>query len=182
MDVPFIFPEGLDHGRNAGNTMDNKFLESGKIINTHGVRGEIKIDPWADSPEFLTEIETYYIEGKAYPVLRARVHQRFVIAQLEGVNSLDDAERLKNKILYIDRDDAELEDDEYFLTDLIGFTAVSEKDGNVLGRVTDILTLPGGDVCEIKGEREILVPLRPEFITGRDMESGTLTISLIEGM
>jgi len=162
--------------------MENKYLESGKIINTHGVRGEIKIDPWADSPEFLTDIDTYYIDGKAYPVLRSRVHQRFVIAQLEGVGSMDEAERLKNKIIYIDRDDADLEEDEYFLTDLIGFTAVSAADGKVLGKVTDILTLPGGDICEIKGEREILVPLRPEFITGRDMEAGILTVSLIEGM
>ena len=162
--------------------MENKYLESGKIINTHGVRGEVKIDPWADSPEFLTEIETFYIDGKAYPVIRARVHQRFVIAQLEGVSSMDEAERLKNKVIYIDRDEADLDEDEYFLTDLIGFTAVSAADGVTLGKVTDILTLPGGDICEIKGQREILVPLRPEFIVGRDMEAGILTVSLIEGM
>jgi 16S rRNA processing protein RimM len=89
---------------------------------------------------------------------------------------------LKNKVIYIDRDEADLDEDEYFLTDLIGFTAVSAADGVTLGKVTDILTLPGGDICEIKGQREILVPLRPEFIVGRDMEAGILTVSLIEGM
>ena len=161
--------------------MENKYLEAGRIINTHGIKGEVKIDPWADSAAFLADFAAFYIDGRSVKVRSARVHQRFLIASLEGVDSIDDAEKLKNKIIYIDRADAKLSEGEYFIADLIGFTALDE-DGNALGEVTDILERPQGNILEIRGEREILVPLIPEFIVSRDMEARTITLRLIEGM
>jgi 16S rRNA processing protein RimM len=95
---------------------------------------------------------------------------------------MNDAERYKNKIIYIDRSEAKLSEGQYFISDLIGFTAIDEASGSILGNVTDIISLPGGDVIEIKGQREILVPLRPEFVIERNMENKTITLRLIEGM
>lgn len=162
--------------------MEDRFLEAGKIINTHGIKGEVKIEPWADSPKFLLSFRSFFIDGKEYKINSSRVHQRFVIAALDSVTTMNDAEKFKNKIIYIDRSEAKLEEGQYFINDLIGFTAIDEKNGAVLGNVTDILSLPGGDICEIKGKREILVPLRPEFIVERNMEDKILKIRLIEGM
>lgn len=158
-----------------------KYLEAGKIINTHGIKGEVKIEPWADSPDFLLGFKTFYIDGSPVRVISQRVHQRFVIAKLGGTDDMNSAERLKNKIVYIDRDDAPLSEGEYFISDLVGFYAFDEA-GAELGKVTEILTRPGGDVLVIDGNREILVPLIPEFVVGRDMEAERLTIRLIEGM
>jgi 16S rRNA processing protein RimM len=160
--------------------MNDNFLEAGKIINTHGIKGEVKIEPWADSPKFLLGFKHLYIDGKCYNVNSSRVHQRFVIASLEGISTMNDAERYKNKIIY--RSEAKLSEGQYFISDLIGFTAIDEASGSILGNVTDIISLPGGDVIEIKGQREILVPLRPEFVIERNMENKTITLRLIEGM
>ena len=91
------------------------------------------------------------------------------------------AEALKNRVVYIDREDAPLSEGEYFISDLIGVTAVTE-DGKVLGKVTEILSRPGGDILVIEGEREILVPLVNEFVIARDMDGGRITLRLIEGM
>ncbi|MGM9520908.1 MAG: ribosome maturation factor RimM [Oscillospiraceae bacterium] len=162
--------------------MTNEFIETGKIINTHGIRGEVKIDPWANSPQSLLSYSAFYIDGAEYPVISSRVHKRFVIAALKGIGSIDQAEALKDKIISIRREDIELSEGEYLLSDLIGLQAVDDETGNALGRVTDILTLPGGDVCEIRGEREILIPIRPEFVIDTDIAGGKVRFRLIEGM
>ena len=81
-------------------TMRKQFLEAGKIINTHGIRGEVKIDPWTDAPEFFRKIKTLYIDGSPVKIVSARVHKSFVIASLEGVADMDSALRLKNKLVF----------------------------------------------------------------------------------
>lgn len=159
--------------------MEN-LLEAGRIINTHGIRGEVKIEPWADSPEFFTKIKRLYLDGNALKAV-CRPNGRFVIAKLEGIGDMNAAEKLKTKIIYISREDAPIEDGAYFIADLIGFTAVDEA-GAEIGKVTDIFTTPAGDIMEIHGASEHLVPLRPEFMVSRDMEAGTVTLRLIEGM
>lgn len=166
----------------GGDNLENKYIEAGKIINTHGIKGEVKIDPWTDTPQFLLQLKSFHIDGRDYKVNSSRVHQRFVIASLEGIGSINEAEHYKDKIIYISRDEVNLDEGQYFLTDLIGFTALSDSDGSVLGNVTDILSLPAGEICVINGTREILVPLRPEFITERNMEEKILKIHLLEGM
>ncbi|MBR1841754.1 MAG: 16S rRNA processing protein RimM [Oscillospiraceae bacterium] len=155
-------------------------LEAGRIINTHGVRGEIKLEPWADSPAFFTKIHTLYIDSVPHRV-SCRPSGRFVLIRIEGVDDMTAAEALKTKIVCLDRADAPIEEGAYFIADLIGFTAVDES-GAELGKITDVFTVPAGDIMEIKGEREHLVPLRPEFMVARDMEKGIVTLRLIEGM
>ena len=87
-------------------TEKKKYLETGQIVNTHGVRGEVKILPWADSPEFLLDFDTFFLEGKPLHVCSARVHKGCVIASLEGVNDVNAAMKLKGRTVYIDRDSA----------------------------------------------------------------------------
>ena len=160
----------------------NQFLEAGRIVNTHGIQGEVKIQPWANSPEFLCGFNTLYIDGKPVKVLSSRVHKTTVIAQIEGVDTIDDAIRLKNKTVSIARGDAHLQDGEYFISDLIGLSAIDDTTGEELGRITEIIPLSSNNVYVIAGAREILVPGVPEFVKKIDMAAGRVMFRLIEGM
>lgn len=162
--------------------MLNQYLEAGKIVGTHGVRGEVKIQPWANSPEFLCAFATLYIENAPIRVISARVHKACIIALFDGINDIDGAALLKNKTVFIDRNDANLKDGEHFLTDLIGLSAVDVQTGEILGRITEILPLNPNNVYVIKGTREILVPAVPEFVKEINVEAGRVTFSLLEGM
>ena len=162
--------------------MKNQYLEAGRIINTHGIRGEVKVEPWTNSPRDLSFFRHFYIDGKPFRSVSSRVHRNFVILALEGISDIDSAIKLKNKIIYIDRDEASLSEGEYFLQDIIGLRVVDEESGAEIGTLTEVLDLPSSTVYVVKGEREILIPAVPEFIKIVDIEGGTVTVRLIEGM
>lgn len=158
-----------------------QYLEAGKIINTHGIKGEIKLEPWTDSAEFLKRFRTLYIDGKAVRVTSSRVHKDFLIAKLEGIDDVNAAMTLKNKVVYFDRGDAALGRGQYFLQDIIG-AEVRDESGAVLGRLTEVLPLPAGNVYVVTGEREIMIPAVPEFIKETDAKAGVIVVRLIDGM
>ena len=161
--------------------MNQEFLESGQIVNTHGIRGEVKIVPWADSPEFLCQFSTLYIDGRPVKVRSARVHKGNVIAQLEGTEDVNAAMLLKNKTVCIRRQDAKLPEGAFFLADIIGLDVVDEA-GQKLGTLTDILSPSHQQVYVVEGEREILIPAVPEFILETNISGGYVRVRLIEGM
>ena len=162
--------------------MDKKqYIEAGKIVNTHGVRGEVKIQVWLDSPEFLKKFKTVYIENKAVKLISGRVHKGFLIAVLDGVEDVNAAMCYKNKTVYIDRKDAKLPKGAYFLQDIIGAEVVDE-DGAKIGVLEAILETPASDVYVVRGETEHLIPAVDEFIISTDAEKGIITVRLIEGM
>jgi len=162
--------------------MGNRFLEAGVIVNTHGINGEVRIQPWADSPDFIAGFERIYIEGEPVKVLSARVHKGCVIAALDGVGEIDGAIRLKNKTIKIDRNDIELETGRHFVADLVGLRALDAKTGEQLGTVADVLSLPANNVYVIKGAREILIPAVPDFVEEINTDKGYIKLHLIEGM
>ena len=163
--------------------MSKQFLEAGKIVNTHGVRGEVKIQPWADSAEFLQGFDVLYIDGKPVILLSARVHKSHLIAQFEGVSEINGAIALKNKLVYIDREDASLPPGHFFIQDILGLPAIDEA-GAPLGILKEILPRPGGDIYVIAKEdgTEHLVPDVPVFILEKNLEAGFIRVRLIEGM
>ena len=156
------------------------YLEIGRIINTHGVRGEMKVEPWADGPEQLQALKTVWLDGRGLTVRRWRVQGRFMILSLETVDTLEAAMALKGKVLLADRDAMPLPEGRYYLQDLIGLPVRSD-DGADLGTLAEVLDLPQGQVYIVRGEREILIPDVPEFILELNPETG-LTVHLIEGM
>jgi len=162
--------------------MENELLEAGKIVNTFGIHGEVRLLPWADSPDFLTDFEHLYIDGKPVKVLSAKVHKGCVIATLEGISDIDAAIRLKNKIFKIRKKDIKLEEGRYFIADLTGLKAINADTGEELGILTDVLSLPSSNVYVIKGEREILVPAVPEFVVETNLDDGYVKLRLIEGL
>lgn len=161
--------------------MDNKLLECGKIVNTHGIRGEVKIVPWADSPEFLCDLPALYIDGKAVRIRSARTHKGNVIALLEGIDDVNAAMLLKEKVVYMSREDVDLPEGSFFLADIIGLRVIDEG-GNELGRLKEVLSSSLQQVYLIKGEREILIPAVPQFILETNVAAGYIKVRLIEGM
>jgi len=159
----------------------NKYLETGIIVNTHGIKGEVKIQPWADSAEFLKGFRFLYIDGKPYELLSGKVHKECLIAELKGISGVNEAMVLKNKVVSIDREDAKLPKGAFFIQDLIGATVVDES-GKELGKLTDVLELPSSNVYVVTGEREILIPAVPQFIIKTDVNAGLVTVRLIDGM
>ncbi|MEL4105756.1 ribosome maturation factor RimM [Oscillospiraceae bacterium WX1] len=162
--------------------MLKEFLEAGKVTGTHGIRGEVKIQPWANTPAFLAAFKTLYLDGAPVAVISARVHKGSLIVLFGGVETIDDAVRLKNKTVYIKRDDASLPPGEHFIADLIGLDAFDDDTGEKLGRVTDVLTLTPHNVYVITGTREILIPAVPDFVRRVDLDAGIITFHRIEGM
>lgn len=162
--------------------MDKKqFIEAGKVVNTHGVKGEVKIQVWLDSPEFLKKFKTVYIDNRAIKLVSGRVHKGFLIAVLDGVDDVNAAMSLKNKTVFIDRKDAKLPKGAYFLQDIIGAAVVTE-DGESVGTLEDILETPASRIYVVKGETEHLIPAVDEFIVKVDAENAVVTVRLIEGM
>ena len=165
--------------------MPEQYLEVGKVTNTHGIMGEVKVQPWADSPEFLCQFDTLYVDAAHWPIKveRARVHKNMVIMKLEGVTDVPGALAMRNAILYIDRKDANLPEGSFFIADLLNLEARDAQSGQVLGKIADVLTLPASNVYVIRGgEREILVPAVSQFIQETNIEGGYVLIDMIEGL
>ena len=117
--------------------MKNRFLEAGQIVNTHGIQGEVKIVPWCDSPEFLCDFNTLYIDEKPVKVRSARIHKGNVLAFLEGVDDVNAAMRLKGKTVFIDRTGVELPDGRHFLADLMGLEVRDAETGEIIKDMSD---------------------------------------------
>lgn len=165
--------------------MLEQYLEVGKVTNTHGIMGEVRVQPWADSPEFLCRFKTLYVDSSHWPIKveRARVHKNMAILKLEGVTDVPSALAMRNAILYIDRKDADLPEGAFFIADLMGLEARDARSGQVLGKIADVLTLPASNVYVIKGgEREIMVPAVSQFIAETNVEEGFVRINMMEGL
>ncbi len=167
--------------------MKKQYLECGKIINTHGVSGDVKIEPWCDDPYVLARKKHIYFlvggEYKKVKIIRASVFKRFVLASLDGVSDIDSAALLKETVIYASRDDFKLEEGDYFISDLIGLDVIDNEDnGVVYGTLSDVVNYGASDIYEIdtpNGKK--LIPAVPEFIKLIDTERG-IFISPIEGM
>ena len=163
--------------------MKKERLEAGRIVNTHGIRGEVRIQPWADSAAFLQGFDTLYIDDVPVRLLASRVHKHMLIATLEGVTDINAAIAMKNKLVYINRDDVALEPGQFFIQDILGLPVLDEA-GVQFGTLKEILPRPGGDVYVIAREdgTEHLVPDVPAFLLEKNLDEGFVRVRLIEGM
>lgn len=162
-----------------------EFLETGKIVNIHGLRGDVKIMPWSDDAEFLCEFDVLYCgkDKQAFEVEHARVHKNTVLAKFKGIDTPEAANKLRNSIIYIDRDDIELEEGTYFIADLIGLTVKNADTGEEYGTVKDVFQTGANDVYEVvKDGKACYVPAIPDVIIDTDIENKALSIRPLEGL
>ena len=165
--------------------MKQDFLEVGKITNTHGIMGEVRVEPWADSPDFLCKFKTLYVGKTQWPIQveRARVHKHMAILKFEGITDMNGALAMKNQVLYIARKDANLPQGHFFLADLMGLEVREADTGTVLGSIADVLTPPANNVYVVKGgARELLIPAVPDFVLETNVDEGYISVHLLEGM
>jgi 16S rRNA processing protein RimM len=162
-----------------------KFLECGKIVSTHGIRGEVKVQHWCDEPDYLCQFSTLYLEegAKALAVENARAHKDMVILKLHGVEDIDAGNALRGKILYLNREDAP-EDGAFFLQDLLGLEVRDADSGHLYGKLTDVFATGANDVYEITGEDGVkrLAPAIPEVVVERDVAGGVILIRPLRGL
>lgn len=165
--------------------MLQQYLEVGKVTSVHGLMGEVRVQPWADSPEFLCQFKTLYVDKTHWPIQveRARVHKNMVIMKFNGVTDVPGALSLRNAILYIDRADAKLPEGSFFLADIYGLEVRDAQSGEVLGKIADVLTLPANNVYVVKGgARELMIPAVPQFIAETNIEDGYIRVNMMEGL
>ncbi len=166
--------------------MRKQYLETGKIINTHGIRGEVKIYPWCDSPDDLMGLETLYLEeGRtALEVERAFLSKNTVVMKFRGIDQMEDALTLRNKVVYLNRDDLSLEEGTYFIQDLLGFCVKDADSGKVYGTLSQVSNTGASDLYHITAEdgREYMLPAVPAFVVKTDLEAETILVRPIPGL
>lgn len=163
-----------------------KYLEAGRITRTHGVRGELVMEVWADSPEFLAGLPELYLDGHGSTpagLLASRPHKGRLLLTLKGVDTVEKAGTWRGKILYLNREDVKLPEGRYFLDDLIGLRAIDGDTGKEYGVIAEVLEAPANNVYRIvDGEREYLFPAVEHMIRRTDPEGGVIELLPIPGI
>jgi 16S rRNA processing protein RimM len=164
-----------------------QYLELGQIVSTHGVRGEMRFNPWCDSADFATKFNTLYFdaEGKQpVAVQSARVHGNIVLLKLEGIDTMEKAQALRQKVLYIDRESADLPENTWFVEDLLGCRVVEDGTDTVYGSITDVQKYPANDVWTVKepSGKDVLVPAIKDVVVSADIENKTVYIKALKGL
>ena len=163
-----------------------KYIDTGKILNTHGVKGDLKVDSWCDSVEVFCTLKRFFIEKKTgfveYKVTKSVRFKEFVLLHLEGIETFEDANLLKNKLLYAEREDIPMEEGDYFIADLEGLPVINIDTGKVYGNIEEVIFGAASDIYRIKTESgDAYMPAVPEFVIEVDIEKGVY-IRPIEGM
>ena len=155
----------------------------GRIVNAHGIRGEVRVQPINQSPQFLTRFKTFYLDGSPVEPTANHVHKSFVLLKLPGVDDMNAALALKGTTLSIRRENAKLKPGECFDEELLGMQVLSADSGALLGRITAVGSYPASKVYTVRGEREYLIPAVPEvFIKSVDLEADRMEVHILEGM
>ena len=164
--------------------MKNEMLEIGKVVNTHGIRGELKIQPWCDEPSVYDELEYIYIGGEKFNITRSRYHKNCEIVAVEGIDNINDAELLRNKVVTVEREMlGELPDGTYYIADIIGLE-VRLSDGRVLGEIEDVISTGSNDVYQVKrdGKKPALIPVIDDVVDEVNIDEGYVLITPMKGL
>ena len=160
-----------------------EYIPVGQIVNAHGIKGEVKLNPMGFDPEFLADFDVLYIGGKRTEVKSARVHKSVVLLTLPGVEDMNAALALKGKNVTIRRDDVEVPEGYYFDEEIEGLQVVDCATETVIGKVRRVLTYPAHKIYEVKGEREYLIPAVPGvFIESVDLDAAEMRVHLMKGL
>ena len=154
------------------------FIEAGEIVTTHGVRGELKVLTWLDSPEDLCDFDRCRIGAKEYRIESCRVQKTCNLLKVAGIDTMEAAQAMRGKIVELYRED--ISDEVIFGAELLGMEVYSQND--FLGKIEDVLDYPGNQVYVVRGEHEYLIPAVKAFILSTDLEANRMQVSLIEGM
>ena len=158
--------------------MKLQFIEAGEIVTTHGVKGEVKVLSWMDSPEVLCEFDRCRIDGVEYKILSCRVQKTCNLVVLEGIDTMEKAQAMRGKTIELYRED--IDDEVIFAAELIGVEVYCGD--RLIGTIDDVLDYPGNMVYVVKGEYEYMIPAVKQFIISTDLDNNRMEVAIIEGM
>ena len=158
--------------------MKLEFLEAGEIVSTHGVRGEMKILPWADGPDFLLDFKRVRIGGVDYKIESCRIQKTCNLLKLQGIDTMEDAQAMRGRTVEVYRQDAP--EGLIFVAELLGVQVYC--DGAHIGEVVDVLDYPANKVYVVKGEHSYMIPAVKQFVLSTDLDRNEMQVALLEGM
>jgi 16S rRNA processing protein RimM len=165
-----------------------EYFEVGQIVNTFGIKGQVKVVPFTDDVERFEELNEVYIEKKnelqLFQIEQVNYHKNMVIIKFKGINTIEEAEKYRNCYLKIDRKHAKkLPKDTYFIADLLGLPVYTDE-GKLLGKVDDIYNSGSSDIYVVKDEmgKQVLLPSIPEVLKEIDLENEKIIVHIIEGL
>ena len=166
--------------------MLKQYLETGEIVGTHGIKGELRVHPWSDTPDFLCDFKTFYLDEKginSIKVKSSRVHGNIVLIKIDGCDTIEAAEKMRGKILYIKRSDAKLPEGRSFVQDIIGCEAIDVDTKQVYGVITDVITGIANDVWTVeKDGKEYLLPAIDDVVIKKELQYEKIYIRPLKGI
>ena len=165
--------------------MIKDFLECGKIVSTHGIKGELRVIPWTNQPEHLLDFSRFFLDNKgsqSIKITASRLHKNMLLIKVKGINSIEEANTLRGKVLYLNRSDDP--DDTPYIQDYFGISVTDADTGKSYGKVTDIIITGANDVFVLKDDKgtERLVPDIPHVVLDIDLDERTIIIRPLEGL
>ena len=158
-------------------------IKIGRIVNAHGIRGEVRVQPVGQDPAFLTQFKTFYLDGAPVTPTANHVHKSLVLMKFPGVDDMNAALALRDKELYIRRADARLPEGAFFDAELLGMAVYDAATGEALGKIVQVDPYPAHKVYTVRGAREYLIPAVPEvFIQSVDLDADRMEVHVWEGM
>ena len=158
--------------------MKLEFVEAGEIVTTHGVKGEMKVLPWVDSPDILCEFDRCRIGGVEYEIENCRIQKTCNLLKVRGIDTMEAAQAMRGKVVELYRED--IDDEVIFAAELIGVEVYAE--GENIGKIVEVLDYPGNSVYVVKGKYEYMIPAVKAFILSTDVEANRMEVRLLEGM
>lgn len=166
--------------------MIKEYLEIGKITSTHGIKGEMRVQPWCDSPEFMKKFKTLYLDKNGEKPLKVscRPNGNMVIMKVDGIDTVEEASRYREKVLFMKRSEAKLPEGTWFIQELIDCTVIDADDENrTYGVISDVSQTGANDVWHIKKEdKEYLIPAIPSVVVSTDVVEGVVKIRPLKGI
>lgn len=162
-----------------------QFLEIGKIVGTHALKGELRVDPWCDSPQFFCKFKELYLsKGATKLSVKSRPHKNIAIVKVKGIDTIEDADKLRGKILYMNRSDANLAEGEYFIQDLMGMEVLDADNGTKYGTLTDVFKTGANDVYQVTDDnkKDYLIPVIDEVVISVNLEENKVLIRPLKGI
>ena len=168
--------------------MIKEYLEIGQIVSTHGIKGEVRLNPWCDSPEFVKKFKTLYRDEKGnndVKIISCRPHGNVAVLKIDGVDTVEDAQKLRNTILYMKRSDVNLPDGKWFVSELIGCSVLNYDDNNICyGKIKDIESYTANDVwyIETPDGKDVLIPAIKDVVIECDVAKDVAFIRPLRGL
>ncbi|MBR6392797.1 MAG: 16S rRNA processing protein RimM [Eubacterium sp.] len=163
-----------------------QYLEIGKVNNTHALKGELKLEMWCDGIDFLKQLNSVYLDEKGsgkLTLVSARPQKNIAIIKLAEINTVEEAEKLKGKVLYCNRNDVKIEDDAHFLADIIGCYVVDIDTEEEYGKIVDVMNYGSCDIYDVESwGKHTLIPAIPEVIKEINTEYQVVRIKPMKGL